>query len=148
MHRKLNLSLGTKAQDNVCTLALTSGNHGQWASVWPAVMGIVGVEGWGVWGRRSERPWQSLSKTRKEPPRVWALTASAACPQSPGCPGMSPTQHVPKGPPDLTPVCCAHGLHHGSSVLVAQARALGGTLDPSVRLTPGVQSFRNSQGLK
>ena len=130
VHRKLNQSLGTKAQDNVCSPALTSRDRGQWASLWAPVMGIVGVEGRGV-GERSERPRQSLSKTRKEPPRVWVLTASAGCPQSPGCPGMSPTQHVPEGAPDLTPACCPHGLHRGSSGLVVQARALGGTLDLS-----------------
>lgn len=67
VHRKLNQSLGTKAQDNVCSPALTSRNRGQWAFLWAPIMGIVGVEGRG-WGSEVRDPGSHLVRPGRSRP--------------------------------------------------------------------------------
>ena len=58
-------------------------------------------------------------------------------------PATSPTQHVLKGAPDLTPICCPHGLHHDRCVLLLRPDPFK-TSSALLCLTPRVQSFRES----
>ena len=148
VHRKLNQSLGTKAQDNVCSPALTSRDRGQWASLWAPVMGIVGVEGRGV-GERSERPRQSLSKTRKvlvRPGSGRSLRQLVALNHLgvQGClqPSTSQRELLTSLPPAVLTASTEAAL---ASLFRPEPLEAPST---SLRLTPAVRSFRKSRGLE